>query len=804
MSIINNNLLLAGTDEAYNLTRSLRFRSSASAYLSRTIGTPTNNKIFTVSTWVKRGLLGTRQGLIGATNSGASNYWMVEFDAGDALTVYDAYASGTTALTTSQVFRDPSAWYHIVVAVDTTQATASNRTKVYVNGSQVTAFSVSNYPSQNSNSYYNTSGSVASIGSWNPYSIPYYFDGYRAETISVDGQQLTPSSFGETDLITGVWKPKRYAGTYGTNGFYLPFTDNSALTTSSNAGLGKDFSGNGNYWTTNNISITSGVTYDSMTDVPTLTSATAANFAVLNPLSNSTSTLSNANLSIASASGNANTRCNSTIAVSSGKWYYEIALTGVGTNSTAGIGQNQITNTYPASDALSYAYELDNARIGNNNSFSSYGSALVLNDIFMCAFDLDNNKIFFGKNGTWFNSSDPAAGTSPAYTLTAGTYCPIVRPYNSNLTGASFAVNFGQRPFTYTPPTGYVALNTYNLPTPTILQGNTVFDVNTWTGNGTSQTITNSGSMKPDFFWMKSRSVNGYYHVLMDSVRGITKALYSNATDSENTLSTRITSINSNGFTVGSSGDVNDNAQTFVGWQWQAGQGTTSTNTSGSITSTVSVNATAGFSVVTWAGNATAGATVGHGLGVTPKFFVVKRRDSSTNGDWFVYSETIGNTKCLFLNLTDASTTASAWNNTSPTSSVFSLGSSNGVNGSGATYVAYCFAPIAGYSAFGSYSGNNSSDGPFVYTGFRPKFIMRKGYNTAGVNWSIIDTSRNTYNLSDANLFPNLSNAESVPSGEIDILSNGFKMRSTSFNASGVDYIYMAFAEVPTKFALAR
>jgi hypothetical protein len=423
----------------------------------------------------------------------------------------------------------------------------------------------------------------------------------------------------------------------------------------------------------------------------------------------------------------------------------------------------------------------------------------------MCAFDLDNNKIFFGKNGTWFNSSDPAAGTSPAYTLTAGTYCPIARPYNANLVGASFANNFGQRPFSYTPPTGFVALNTYNLPTNTIVKGNTVMDATLYTGNGSTQTITNAAGFKPDLVWVKGRS-NATDNELTDSVRGVTKSLISNSTAAEATDTQGLTAFNSNGFTLGTDANYNGSGRTFVGWQWQAGQGTTSSNTNGTITSTVSVNASAGFSVVTYTGTG-ANATVGHGLGVAPSWIIVKSR-SASGQDWRVYTATVGNTGVVTLNSDGAAVINQSgfWNNTSPTSSVFSVGGSASTNGSGTTYVAYCWTPIAGYSAFGSYTGNGSADGPMIYTGFRPKFVLIKSTTSAN-DWIIEDTARNTYNVSNSKLSPNTSGAEFTDTSAvgIDFLSNGFKIRGTdgSINTSNT-YIYAAFAENPFKNALAR
>jgi hypothetical protein len=361
-------------------------------------------------------------------------------------------------------------------------------------------------------------------------------------------------------------------------------------------------------------------------------------------------------------------------------------------------------------------------------------------------------------------------------------------------------------PFAYTPPTGFVALNTFNLPTPTIgatasSQANDYFDVSLWTGNGTSQSITNSGSMQPDFVWYKGRSTT-FNHGLFDSIRGTLQRLSSNLTSAESTTAGSLTAFNSNGFSVGSDAGANQNTDTYVGWQWRASNATAVTNTAGSITSTVSANTTAGFSIVTFTTQPSGTGTVGHGLGVAPSLIIQKIRTLSA--DWYVYNASIGAGNILKLNTTDASTAGSTiWNSTAPTSSVFSLG--NGWAGSYST-VAYCFAQVAGYSAFGSYVGNGVADGPFIYTGFRPRYYILKNITNAQ-SWSVQDTSRSPYNVGSAVLLPNSSSAELTGTDFVDILSNGFKIRHSSSgnnNNSGDTYIYMAFAENPFKYANAR
>jgi hypothetical protein len=323
-----------------------------------------------------------------------------------------------------------------------------------------------------------------------------------------------------------------------------------------------------------------------------------------------------------------------------------------------------------------------------------------------------------------------------------------------------------------------------------------------YTGNGTTNAIT--VGFQPDFLWFKTRST-ATSHALYNSITGVTKFLTSNATDAELTsiANTDLISIDSNGFTVGTPYHqrTNDSGRTYVAWNWKA-NGSGSTNTAGSITSTVSANTTSGFSVVTYTGTG-ANATVGHGLGVAPSMVIVKVR--STTDGWFVYNKEIGNTKYLRLNTTDAASTFNLWQNTSPTSTVFSIATDPTVNGNGNTYVAYCFAPIAGYSAFGQYTGNGSSDGAFVYTGFRPAYVMIKR-TTSGYDWWILDVARGTINAVKGRLYANASDAESTTYPYLDFLSNGFKLRDADggLNANGEPYIYMCFASNPFKYSLAR
>ena len=792
----SKDLFLTLPSGGYNIARSVRLRSSATAYLNRTPASSTSSSKYTVSMWVKLGAI-QDEFLFGAGASTANQTYIRFYSGGSQAILWETDTSSTTnwAVQTNAVYRDPSAWYHLVFAYDSSLSGLSNQAKIYVNGVQTSVTT----SGSGTNSYVNTTvahyiGRAASTT---------YFDGYITEAQLIDGQALTPNSFGTINSY-GVWQPITYGGSYGTNGFYLPFTNTTSATT-----LAYDFSPNGNNWTPNNISTTAGVTYDSMTDVPTLTSATAANYCVGNPLDNS-GTLSNGNLTFVSGGSNQSNRSTFQLPTS-GKFYAECTL---GTTTSGSVGEAfgyatadaSLTGTPQSSGKYVIYADSTGAIYSNGSTLTSSLGTFASGTILQIAYDGTTGNAWVGKNNTWYNSSggttgDPSTGANPTFTSLTNVF-PFTQGVN-----ATQNLNFGQRPFTYTPPTGFVALNTYNLPASTITNGAGYMAATLYTGNGTSQSISNAVngvSFQPDFVWVKDRSV-ARSNTLWDSVRGIYKVLYSNNTNAEGTDTTALTAFNSNGFSVGADNGENANGETFVGWQWKAG-GTSASNTNGSITSTVSAGATQGFSVVTYTGTGST-ATVGHGLGVAPNMVIVKSR-STAGTDWPVYHSSLGATGILALDSTIAFTTLSTpWNNTAPTSSVFTVGTSGDTNLSTRTYVAYCFAAVAGYSAFGSYTGNGSADGPFVYTNMRSRFVMIKRTDSAGYDWVIYDTSRSTYNAVTLNLDPNSSAAETnTGSSGMDITSNGFKLRDGSlfWNASGGTYIYMAFAEVPFKSALAR
>lgn len=767
MSVINQNLLL--TPEGYQISRSVRLRSSASAYFNRTPASATNRKTWTWSGWVKRGKLGAEQSIFGV-GPASTNKTELRFQSNDTLLLTCGNAGSTGLINTTAVFRDPSAWYHVALAFDTTQAISSNRAFIYINGvlqatTVTTALTLNgDYNVNSTDGHWISGDGTKALAN----------DCYLTEVNFIDGQALTPSSFGETDSITGVWKPKKYAGTYGTNGFYLNFSDNSAATA---AAIGKDSSGNGNNWTPNNISVTSGVTYDSMLDVPTMYADGGngrGNYCVLSPLDkDSGNTVVDGNLKVTtSSSGQGFQRA--TMFVNSGKWYWEVLVSSASGNSSIGIaGQNTTTSTsnYIGATSDSYGYVATNGNKYNNGSSAAYGATYTTGNVIGVALDMDAGTLTFYKDN---------ASQGTAYSSLSGYFAPALSDV-SNSSSSVFDANFGQRPFAYTPPTGFKALNTQNLPDATIKKGNAYFDVTTYTGNGSTQSITNSGAMQPDFVWMKKRSA-AESHILQNSTTGTTKFLISNSTAAEDTSSAIIQSFDSGGFTVGSSSVVNGAATTYAAWQWKE-------------------SASAGFDIVTYTGTASS-LTVNHSLGVAPAMIIAKSRGTAGT-NWGVWHKNLtAASYYLLLNSTAAQATAANTIQSTPTSTSVSLGDSSIFNAA-SSMVMYLFAEVAGFSKFGSYTGNGSSDGPFVYCGFRPRFLLIKISSTTG-SWTMVDTSRDTYNLSTKGLYADLSDAEDS-SRAIDILSNGFKIRSaTANNTSGATHIFAAFAENPFKNSLAR
>ena len=786
--------------EFYNgvATQSLRFDDGSSAKLEKTPNA-SNRKTHTLSMWIKRCELGADNSLLRANGSGDTGRTDIWFDNNDKLNVA---GSSTYFRITNRRFRDVSSWYHIVFAFDTTDGTADNRLKIYVNGVQETSFATNNAYSQNTD--YGINGNVAhQIGTGYA-----HFDGYIAEVNFVDGTQYDASFFGETK--NGVWIPKAPSVTYGTNGFRLQFNQTGTGTASSST-IGADTSGNNNHFTSSGI-----VASDcNMPDSP------ENNFATFCPLSSEVSgTFSEGNLKYYSNndSGNLN------FSFSSGKYYAEVYISG-GSNAyvgvidvTQGLNPNR-GGSFVNNGGIFYKQNGDqySRPINASAATASYGASYTTSaQIIGISVDVDADTVTFYKNGV----SQGTTTNGVSYVNPNGLYTFMI--YGTSI---NFIINLGQDSsfsgnktsqgntdangigdFYYAPPSGYLALCSANLSEPTIgpdsaTQADDHFNTVLYTGNGSTQSITGVG-LKPDWVWTKGRSYVSN-HALYDSSRGVSKRLISASTSSELDTS-GVTSFDSDGFSVGSHSDSNYNSNTLVAWNWKANGGTTSSNTDGSITSTVQANTDAGFSIVLYTGTGASNATIGHGLGAVPKQIWVKNRDAAYN--WKVYhaeNTSAPETDYLVLDTTDATADSNThWNDTAPTSTVFTIGSSNGLIRNNDKYVAYCFTDIEGYSKFGSFIGNGSTDGTFVYTGFRPQFVIAKCSSHSSA-WHIVDADIDTNPVG----YLNANTTDTYQDyNHYDLLSNGFKIRDngTESNRSGGTFIYMAFAEAPFKYANAR
>ena len=796
----------------YEINDSLRFNDNDSPFLNRTPSSAGNQKTWTYSCWVKRANLGTYQGLLAVgTGDGSEDFF--GFLSTDKL--YFRYSTGSD-LISSQLFRDVSSWYHIVVVADTTQTQAGSsasdsRLRYYVNGTQITAFDSGTMPSQNFDFRIN-SAAQHYIGEYPR--INSHLDGYLTEVNFIDGQALDATSFGETK--SGVWIPKSYGGSYGTNGFYLNFSNNSTATN-----LGLDSSGNSNNWSVNGISTT-----DKMIDTPT------NNFAVMNalePSSGVSATLSEGNLKTVGTTVSYSGGIASTFEQSSGKWYWEVYVNSEVTAGSnfynfvgAATGDNnlihksntsQIPSVAPSVNGWSWEGDGSINLSGTGTKAVSSVTAPSVGSVLGFAIDLDNGNVYFYHNGTAQNS-----GNAVITGVTGLVHNPMVGVYN----GSTVTFNFGQDStfagattaggnsdgngkgdLKYAPPSGYLALCTANLPEPVVGPlGDSIstdnFNPVLYTGNGSTQSITGVG-FQPDWTWCKMRTDAGRGHALFDSVRGGNERLDSSSTQEGRTNEGNI-SFQSDGFNVTSSHPtVNDSGDSAVAWNWKAG-GTAVSNTAGTINSQVSAGEY--MSICTWTGNGTSGATIGHGLGKVPSMFIVKRR-TPANG-WAVYHEALGTGSEVYLNYSQAKTNSNFWI-TSPTTSVFSVSGSDYVNLLNNTYVGYVFANLDGACKAGLYTGNGSSNGTFVYTGFRPAFILVKGIDDA-YSWTMLDSTRDSYNVANKLLYPSFPANENTGTPRWDFLSNGFKARdgSGNDNTSGQRYIYLAFAENPFKYANAR
>ena len=837
------------------IDQSLRFDDGDASYLTRTSSsTSTSDKQFTFSCWFKRSAFSSNYFTILGTAEGGDREYFGILDTQNF--IYQV--NNGTNLISSQVFRDSAAWYHIVVAVNINESTASDRQKIYINGEQITSFSTANYYGSSDTVNFMKSGVATFLGRLNTTHVN-SFDGYIAEAHFVDGSTLAPTSFGETS--EGIWIPKQYTGSYGTNGFHLDFSTSSFTDNGSDPDVFADQAGS-NDFNAYNLAVS-----DVVLDSPTNNFATFNN---LMPFSATTDPVfSEGNLKTAPESdgmGYKYTGVGSTILVSSGKWYAEFKPTATSGSTNAYIigiieqGLDRWTsNTSGSAWDGGYIYGGNGAIQGSGNAkTTSWGDTFTTDDVIGVAIDMDNGKLWFSKNGVFQASGDPAAGTNAAFTTLKtynDTYAFSVGCGQTSSQYHQYEANFGQNPsfngtftgsdvgtqtdgngiglFKYAPPSGFLALCTSNLPEPAIgpnsdEQTDDNFNTILYTGDGaTSRSITGVG-FAPDWVWLKSRS-NAEEHIWSDTVRGANKKLESSDAVVEDTsTAATLSGFESDGFTGPSAtpGNINVSGRTYVAWNWKLGGSSNTFNIDGTGYASASdaglnggditpdgatISTTAGVSIITYTGNGSKDQTIKHGLSSVPLLTIIKDRDSNGNGNqnWWFGSSIVGEKYGYFTSNNWQGSTAIVLP-TSGDDTTVTIGRTGtnqiNVNETGDNFIMYNFTSRDGFSKIGSYVGNASTDGTFVYTGFRPAWIMLKEHD-GNASYYIFDTARDPENDgTSTNLQANDDAIEGTSTPGLDILSNGFKLRLTSGAVNGLNdnYIYLAFAEMPFKYSVAR
>ena len=805
--VFNNNLLAGagGQSTSFDVDYSCMF-DATNDYLTKTYGSAGNQKTFTISCWVKRSKLdssATNQGILGAGTSGNNRGGL--FFVADEIHFSFNYGGSWYELKSSAKYRDTSGWMNIVTKVDTTQSTASDRTKIYVNGSEI-SYATSGYVPEDATLPINDDIEQV-IGAYSANKAANdMFGGYMAEIYFIDGSALAPSNFGETNSSTGQWVPIDYDGSYGDNGYRLSFGTSSAM--------GDDTSGE-----ENDFSLTGIAAANQSSDTPTSNSCT------LNTVDTQTSriTLSNGNLGAVASNDSSGY---GTMGVNSGKWYYEILCGAIGSGASFGLGWANGSAEFEGVAGArggGYIWDAGDGNIYNNStSGSTYCGATApsAGERVMCALDLDNGFIYFGLEGTWFNSGDPtsgATGTGAAFSSVApATGSPNLIPAIAPDNGDTYTINFGASSYTHTIPTGYKALNTSNLGSPAIADPTSSFHPQLYTGNGSTQSIDLNGNstFEPAFTIIKNRDEDDSW-VWTDAVRGATKIISSDTAAAEATDADTLTAFESDGFALGDDDKVNTNTEKYVSYNWKANgsgsadsDGMTKTSDSSTSSITVSADATAGFSIIKYTGNGSA-STLAHGLGKAPSFIITK--DLGNSRAWPVYHQGLSAaTKVVYMNSYVPEATDAAVYGAAPTSSVVNIATSDESNGNTISYIMYAFAEIDGFSKFGTYTGNGANDGPFINLGFKPALFATKarGLNAQWYHW---DAARNTYNPLTLLFCFDLDADEGEFAGwsmawPVDFLSNGIKLRddASDMNTDGQVYLYAAWAESPFKTATAR
>ena len=696
------------------------------------------NSPWTLSAWLKRGELGAENLIIGASGG------EVHFNSNDTLEVEGASSTA--------VFRDTTAWYHI----------HASDNGLYVNGVLLIA-----------------AGSLTTTDLSNAKLFD-DFDGYVAE-VHLQAGTSAYTNFGTVN-DHGVWTPK--SATSGDT--YLEFADSSDFGVNS---------GTTGAWTASGL-----VAADQVDDTPTKNYATLSPIGPFLETSGVTGTYGAASLSDGNLFFN-NTASNykrifSAFAIpKSGKWAFQAifrgdTVSGSGNDQSVGIFTKNTTDLSAGTEGLSYKYAQDDVWLnGTKVQNGTDGSKTVPATIeYLIDVDSDSVEIILAGSSKY---------TATSVGLTNGEdWFPFGYAYANKL-----EFDFGQTG--YVPSdSDYLTLNTANLPAPAIKDPSEYFQITLYDGDGSTQSINQDGNstFQPDWVWIKNRDTTDQ-HSIFDVARGVTEVIGANATTAEVTNDDTLTGFESDGFALGDDVIVNTNTESYVAWQWKTQGGAGSSNTDGSInTTTTSVNTTAGFSISTFAGTG-ANATVGHGLGLVPKMILLKNRTDAQA--WVVYHVDAANTHGLTLNdATARADDATFFNDTTPTASVFSIGSNNGTNGDGDAMVAYCFAEIPGYSKFSSFIGNASAEGPFIHLGFSPAWFMWKNMDS-GTNgdWIIMDSKRDPFNQMELNMMANRPIADDSGEADLDFCSSGVKNRGSGHGDHRwnkvATFIYMAFAEHP-------
>ena len=781
------------------IAKSVMLDHASSGYLERTQDTVSgddNKRKATFSWWFKQ--TGKRFGnetcLFGAAPSGRL---FARFDTSQRMTLRLTNSTTEYEIVTNRTFEDTSKWYHCLWQIDASQGTAANRSRLWVDGDEITSWSSAAYPAQNTDVVGLADGTTFRIGSLS-HSATQFFDGYIAEFNCISGSIVDVSTFGLTDTTTGRWIPKTLTGiTYGDNGFRTTFANTAGLT------IGDDTSGNGNDLSVTNIGVD-----HIQADSPT------QNYAKMSASyhAGATNVITEGGKQMTPASGSDDATF-FPFKLRTGKFYVECyahnidehaqyILNGIADFDAyvdGGVQElGRRTHSY-AWDPANERYFVEGTTVGSSTGKMTQG------DIMGIAMDFDNNKLYFSKNGTYILSSNPNTLTGGiSFTPARGTRSGYYLLGQSNGTGSSgyankVSWNVGDNPtfcgtlavgaaantdgagstFKYTPPTGFKGLLQDNLPT------------------------TEKGV--PDLVWVKNRDAT-LNHVWYDTSRGIHKYINSNSTGAQGTDNDGLTKFLKGGFATEDAGYTNTDNNAFVAWNWVANGGTTSANTDGSganRASTIQANQTAGFSIVTFTSSNDSGFNVdkvAHGLTQGPEWFIFKRTDSTSS--WIAYHKDAyaSNQHALVLETTAANATFNTELNpsmfpASPDTNIFSYVSGSAA-AKGANFVAYCWHSVEGYSKIGKYEGNNNADGPFVHTGFKPAWLLCKDIDNTR-NWVIIDNTRDQINPTDKGLFPNDTAVEATGNA-VDFLSNGFKCRTTgtSLNAAST-YIFVAFADHP-------